>query len=269
MKKMLSLPLVGMLFLGTMGGKESWATTDIISGTPVNDISQVKIWFSNPSYGASTSTDMVRLESTSRTIDTGAMIVERNDSDSSELGWENPFHDVTVEDWFYESVCALQRMGVMSGTTSETFSPYHNTSRGMLVTMLHSYAGKPSPSGGNPFADVDSTDYFANATTWASENGIVSGINGLQFAPDNSITRQEVVTILYSYYNMSHGVQEISQSVLNQFTDWTSISVWARAASAWACANGLVSGRSDGRFDPLASASRGEIAVILNHFFNM
>lgn len=54
-------------------------------------------------------------------------------------------------------------------------------------------------TGGTDFPDVASTAYYADATRWASANGIVSGYPNGNFGPNDSITRQQFAAILWRY----------------------------------------------------------------------
>ena len=53
-------------------------------------------------------------------------------------------------------------------------------------------------SGSESFADVASNDWFADAVTWASANGIVNGYSTAQFAPGDPVTREQLALILYA-----------------------------------------------------------------------
>ena len=57
--------------------------------------------------------------------------------------WVNPFTDVHESDWFYEAVKYAYQKGLVSGTSAMTFSPQVTMTRGMMVTILWNYAGKP------------------------------------------------------------------------------------------------------------------------------
>ncbi len=64
----------------------------------------------------------------------------------------------------------------MNGTADDTFSPDDELTRAMLVTVLYRNEGEPATNRSIPFADVDMGAYYANAVSWAKQNGIVNGI---------------------------------------------------------------------------------------------
>ncbi|MDD2510935.1 MAG: S-layer homology domain-containing protein [Syntrophomonas sp.] len=86
--------------------------------------------------------------------------------EDKEPGWKNPFSDVKEADWFYYAVNYVYKNGLMVGTSETTFSPYTNTTRGMIVTILHTLEGSPMPNITNGFTDVGSDKYYTDAVAW-------------------------------------------------------------------------------------------------------
>ncbi|MDY6313687.1 MAG: S-layer homology domain-containing protein [Clostridia bacterium] len=74
--------------------------------------------------------------------------------------WENPFCDVTDDDWYCDDVKYVSMNGLISGMTQSTFAPDGLLTRGMLVAVLYRVEGEP-------FADVDENVYYAKAVGWA------------------------------------------------------------------------------------------------------
>ena len=68
----------------------------------------------------------------------------------------------------------------------------------MFVTVLYRTEGEPYAENSS-FVDVASDSYYANAVSWAEENKIVSGVSDTEFAPDMSITREQMAAIVYRY----------------------------------------------------------------------
>ena len=69
----------------------------------------------------------------------------------------------------------------------------------MLATILYRLAGEPAVSGDLPFTDVESGTWYTDAVLWAAQNGIVNGLGENTFAPMNTLTREQLVTMLYRY----------------------------------------------------------------------
>lgn len=85
------------------------------------------------------------------------------------------FTDVTENDWFAGPVLWAVEHGITSGTSETAFSPNQNCTVAQILTFLWKASGSPQAAGSNPFSDVSSGDYYANAAAWAYEKGMVSG----------------------------------------------------------------------------------------------
>ncbi|MDO4516171.1 MAG: M14 family metallopeptidase [Bacillota bacterium] len=110
---------------------------------------------------------------------------------------ENPFSDVKTGDYYYDAVLWAMEWGITTGTSATTFSPNATVSRGQTVTFLWRQAGSPVAEVENPFTDVAADAYYADATTWAVECGITTGMTKTTFGPDNNCTRAQIVTFLW------------------------------------------------------------------------
>lgn len=173
------------------------------------------------------------------------------------------FSDVAANAWYADAVTYVRDHGLMSGTSTTTFSPEATTSRGQIATILYRAAGSPAVTGGTDFPDVASTAYYADATRWASANGIVSGYPNGNFGPNDPITRQQFAAILWRYA----GSPAASRG--QDFADESSISSYASTAVDWARENGIINGKGGNIFDPNGNATRAQAAVILRNFMEM
>ena len=177
---------------------------------------------------------------------------------------EMPFLDVGTNDWFYNDVAYVWENGLMSGTAADRFSPNASTTRAMLVTVLYRMDGSAVSSGNAPFTDVPAGSWYADAVSWAAENGIVTGYSATRFAPNEPVTREQVAAILYRYARLCD--RDLSPAAsLTAFADHASVSGYAREALSWAVGSGLIGG-SNGRLNPSGTATRAEIAAILHRF---
>lgn len=177
------------------------------------------------------------------------------------------FSDVAEDHWYHEAVHYVYERGMMTGTSPTTFSPDMVTTRGMIVTILHRLEGSPLAETAN-FSDVPRSEYYASAVDWAQSTGIVSGYGGNEtgtFGPENSITREQLATILYRYAEKT-GADTAPRGDLSGFSDAGDISDYARDSMAWAVGVGLVSGMGDGTIAPAGSATRAQVATILTRY---
>ena len=178
--------------------------------------------------------------------------------------WRNPFTDVSQDAWYYDAVKYAVQHKLFCGISDSAFSPDSTMTRGMLATVLYRMAGKPNIENeiwGYPFADVDAEAYYGTAIYWARLNGIASGYSDEKFGPDDPITREQLVAILYNYSS-----SPTSSQTLEGFTDTDKISSYALNALRWAVEQGILQGKGDGVLDPTGQATRAEVAAILQRF---
>ena len=108
-----------------------------------------------------------------------------------------PFTDVPAGSYYYDAVLWAVENGITKGTSNTTFSPNMTCSRAQIVTFLWRSEKSPAAGTANPFADVKSTAYYADAVLWAVENDITKGTTNTTFSPDADCTRAQIVTFLW------------------------------------------------------------------------
>ena len=108
-----------------------------------------------------------------------------------------PFTDVPAGSYYYDAVLWAVENGITKGTSDTTFSPDATCSRAQIVAFLWRSEKSPAAGTANPFADVKSTAYYADAVLWAVENDITKGTTNTTFSPDADCTRAQIVTFLW------------------------------------------------------------------------
>lgn len=176
------------------------------------------------------------------------------------------FQDVSEDDWFYAAVQYVYEQGIMSGVAEGRFEPGTTLTRAMLAQTLYALEGKPQVSGGEDFSDVEEIDWYADAVAWAAENGLVSGVGGDRFAPNDALTREQMALILYRYSQHKGYDVQMDGDPLEAFQDAEEISDWAVEAMAWAVHAKLLSGTGEAQLSPRGTASRAEVAQVLANF---
>lgn len=165
--------------------------------------------------------------------------------------------------WAHEGIDYVVSHGLFGGTGANTFEPDTEMTRGMLVTVLWRYEGKPK-EGRNHFIDVPANEWFAEPVAWAAENEIVNGVGYNRFDPNGKVTREQMAAILYRYAGKK-GMDISKQGNVYGFPDRNSISGWAAPAFRWAVGEKLIGG-SDGKLLPQGYATRAQVAAILMRF---
>ena len=97
----------------------------------------------------------------------------------------------------YDAVLWAVENGITKGTSDTTFSPNMTCSRAQIVTFLWRSEKSPAAGTANPFADVKSTAYYADAVLWAVKENITKGTTSTTFSPNADCTRAQIVTFLW------------------------------------------------------------------------
>ena len=108
-----------------------------------------------------------------------------------------PFTDVPVGSYYYDAVLWAVENGITKGTSNTRFSPNDTCTRAQIVAFLWRSEKSPAAGSRNPFADVKSTAYYADAVLWAVENDITKGTTNTTFSPNADCTRAQIVTFLW------------------------------------------------------------------------
>ena len=108
-----------------------------------------------------------------------------------------PFTDVPAGSYYYDAVLWAVENGITKGTSNTTFSPDDTCTRAQIVAFLWRSEKSPAAGTANPFADVKSTAYYADAVLWAVREDITKGTTSTTFSPDADCTRAQIVTFLW------------------------------------------------------------------------
>ena len=169
--------------------------------------------------------------------------------------------DLTAN-WYRAAVEYTLGNEIFKGVSSTSFAPNQEMTRGMFVTVLGRLAG--AQGGVSGFVDVSAKQYYAPYVGWAKESGIVNGISATRFAPEDPITREQLCKMMAAFAKYQ-GVP-LGETTQKVFADDARISNWAKREVYKCAAAGLVQGKGKNVFDPMGSATRAEVAVILCNF---
>ena len=192
------------------------------------------------------------------------------------------FKDVSASSWYANSVLYVSNNGIFSGEGKGEFRPDDNMTRAMVVQSVFNLDaakdkvnhvvdfvdedGQILDAGKNhtEFSDISKNDWCYTAVKWASNIGIVNGING-KFLPSRAISRQDFVTMLYRYSVLKGCVKQKTHqtSFIDSFADGDIVGSYSKDAISWAITNGIINGYNDGTLRPNMSVTRAEAAVIM------
>ena len=148
----------------------------------------------------------------------------------------------TQNHWAKDAIDFVSARGLVSGMTETTYAPDSSTTRAQLWTIL-ARQNDADLSGGNT--------WYEKAQNWAKAKGISDGTD-----PDSAINRAQMVTMLW------RAMGQPAAGSAASFTDVSTDSYYAQAV-AWAVEHGITSGVGNGKFDPNATCTRGQIATFL------
>ena len=173
------------------------------------------------------------------------------------------FVDLGNHAWAESSINALADEGIIKGTSENTFSPANNITRADFAILLVR-AFKLESDNTENFSDVSDSDYFAKELAIARNEGIVGGIGDNKYAPEDFITRQDMMVIVYRALTKL-GVELQNADV--SYDDFTDVADYAEDAVKALITNGLVNGKS-GKIAPTEYTTRAEVAVLLKRILD-
>lgn len=125
--------------------------------------------------------------------------------------------------------------------------------RGELIMMLHEQAGKPVVNFAMDYSDVAADAVYTEAIRWATSEGLVGGYGDGTFGPEDTVSREQLVTILWRY---AGSPMLMDYPGLTQFSDVDELSPFAQPAFAWAHQKGYISAAEEGRLSPKGDAAK-------------
>ena len=173
------------------------------------------------------------------------------------------FYDVPGYEWFADAVYELAADNILQGREPNYFYPGDDITRAEFMTILAKVNGVNLSTyyGYEPFYDVNPSDWFYAAVTWAYENGLAYGKGENNFDPNAKITREEVSCFIMRYLR-SYSTSPMPEGGTLTFTDSYLISDWAKADVAALASLGIINGFPDNSFAPQNSALRSQAALM-------
>lgn len=171
-----------------------------------------------------------------------------------------PF-DLSPSDPYYDAVLFVLSRGYFSGSGNGLFQPNSKLPRAQMAQVLWTMAGSPAGAESS-FSDVPAGQWFYPSVSWCQREGLIAGYSSKTFAPSKSLSREQMMTILFRYANYT-GAPLGSDGDLSRFSDAGDVSSWARDGMQWAAANGLLVNSADGTLRPQELVTRWELAAVL------
>lgn len=178
------------------------------------------------------------------------------------LTYDKTFEDVNVSYWAHDVIKKMAARQMVSGVSETAFAPKQNVSRAEFAALITRALGIKA-SGSAIFKDVDPAKWYASSIAAAYEKGIITGRSEDTFAPEDSVSREEMASMIYKAY-LFHTGRNAAVNRLSSFRDADHISSWAADAVAAAQELGLINGRGNHLFAPHETVNRAESAQIIS-----
>lgn len=175
------------------------------------------------------------------------------------------FKDIEDVPWAIEAIENLKAKGIVDGKTDEIFDPYANVTREEFVKMIVTALKMEAQDGELPFEDVPEDIWCRKYIRAAYNDGVVYGISDENFGVGLPITRQDLAVMVYRTIK-DRGLENGDDKI--EFKDENLIADYAIEAVNFLSSNRIVSGKTDGNFDPTSNATRAEAAVIIYQSIN-
>lgn len=177
------------------------------------------------------------------------------------------FTDVEVGSWYEEAVAYAVKNNLFKGVSDTEFAPDSEMTRAMLVTVLYRLENTEEKEKTHYFTDVADDEWYSDAVAWAVKNVIVNGVSETEFAPNDSITREQMAAVLYRYAQYKEQDTSIGEDTnILSYTDAEEISEYAIPAIQWMVGAGLMKGETESTVNPQNNSTRAQVATILMRY---
>ena len=191
----------------------------------------------------------------------GTYITKQNKKDFSDI--QNKSSEMQ------NAIRILSSKGIINGTGASTFSPNSPISRAEIAQLITKTLSMLNPNENGGFKDVKSSDWFFGAAGSAKKHGIMAGTSSNTFSPNTNIPKDQIVAVSARVLKTKMRYKDVTDtgSYLSKYKDSSSIADWARGDVALATKLGMVVYRTDGKFAPTGTMTRGDAAIILYRMF--
>ncbi|WP_242822006.1 S-layer homology domain-containing protein [Peptoanaerobacter stomatis] len=212
-----------------------------------------------------------KIEDSAYDVNSSSVIFKTNHLSVYGVGYTAPserFDDIKNH-WAKDFIDYVAGRGLITGSTKTTFSPDENMTRGMLVATLGRLAGVNGKNyDTNSFSDVQKDSPYRPYIEWAYSKGIVYGIGDGTFAPDKSITREEMA-VIFERYAKATGYHIPVNRQANIYADKENIGSEYKEAVTAMQQSGIMMGVEGNRFNPKGTATRAEVSAMLGRYIKL
>ncbi|GGG82616.1 hypothetical protein GCM10010918_45060 [Paenibacillus radicis (ex Gao et al. 2016)] len=207
-----------------------------------------------------------------RSADGWATLKLKNGGYATILKHRAEFRDLKAAAYAEQAITVLADRFIVQGDGAGQFKPLDPLTRAQFTAMILRAIGIDTQAGSGSeqssvFPDVNSNSWYAGTVTEAYRLGLVQGSADGKFNPEQPLSRQEMVTMIYHALAFNGKIpgwsKEEAERVKAEFADGGAIAPWAAEAAAFAKSLGIVRGNEKEQFEPLAIANRAQGAIVI------
>ena len=177
---------------------------------------------------------------------------------NSDIGIKHRFPDIP-NDWSTDALIKAVQNGLLNGSDGKIL-PGDNLTRAQLATIMVRAFGATEAADVSSFTDLSSDAWYYNDMAKSVKMGIFRGDGSGIIRPNDSITRQEVFTVI----SRAFAVNGSDTALLESYPDGNLVADWAAEATASLIECGYISG-SGGYINPKNPITRAEFAQIMKN----
>lgn len=167
------------------------------------------------------------------------------------------FSDISQALWAKEAIDYLAQRKIINGKSENIFAPNDYLTRAEAVKLLVTAFNIEIPAELSlPFDDVNNSDWFYPYLCAAYKSGLIQGITQNMFAPQQTITRQDIAVLI------SRIIKSDEEGADLTFSDSGEISDYAKNSVSLLYSLGIINGTDQNRFAPHENTTRAQAAKI-------
>ncbi|MBN7773536.1 S-layer homology domain-containing protein [Clostridium aminobutyricum] len=168
--------------------------------------------------------------------------------------------------WAKDSVNNMGSRMVVTGVGNNNYAPGRNMTRAEFSAVIVRALGLAPASGSSNFSDIKTSDWYNGYIETAVSYGIIKGYDNGKFGPNDTITREQAMTILARAMKVTGLNADLTDKnvseLIGAYTDGTAVSAYAKESVAACLETGITAGRSNQIIAPKDSITRAEVAIM-------
>lgn len=177
------------------------------------------------------------------------------------------FNDLADYSWAKKPIEVLAGKGIINGMSEGVYGPSSKLTRAQFVALI-TRMYQLDASQDSPFDDVAADAWYVQDVAAAYQNGIINGVSETEFAPNNTITRQEAAKVIVNVLKYLGYKEEADNNLVKDvYADFDNIDSWAKSAVSTTVREEIFAAQNGDNFNPKDELTRAEAAVMIYNLF--